>query len=201
MRAAVFYMLYSWYATYLKTARDVSETTSGWQTSMVMAGGACGCLCGGFLSDWLVRRTGERRRSRRIIGCGSFVVAGLSILAAIHMREPLHSSLCIALAFFCVQLQIPRGGAWRRKSAAARGRHVRTNELHGRRGRNRLADFSGALSDYLKAAGGRGPHAVDPGFYAYAGLMGLAALCWLAIDPYRSLVSDEEPSGPASGPA
>jgi MFS family permease len=53
--------------------------------------------------------------------------------------------------------------------------------------------FLGYLSDYLKAAGAVGRMQWDPGFYAYAGLMLLAAGCWLAIDPYRSLVSDEEP--------
>ncbi|MGE0607838.1 MAG: MFS transporter [Pirellulales bacterium] len=200
--AAVFYMLYSWYATYLKTARDVSETNSGWQTSMVMAAGACGCLCGGFLSDWLVRRTGERRRSRRIIGCGSFLVAGLSILLAIHMRDPLHSSLCIALAFFCVQLQIP---SWWSVATEISGPHVGAmfglmNSM-GAVGAVGSPIFLGALSDYLKAAGAVGRMQWDPGFYVYAGLMGLAAVFWLAIDPYRSLVSDEEPNGPVSDPA
>jgi ACS family glucarate transporter-like MFS transporter len=192
--AAVFYMLYSWYATYLKTARDVSERNSGWMTSMVMAAGACGCLCGGFLSDWMVRRTGERRRSRRIIGCGSFLVAGLSILAAVRMETALASSLCIALAFFCVQLQIP---SWWGVATEISGPHVGAmfglmNSM-GAIGAIGSPIFLGYLSDYLKSAGAVGRMQWDPGFYAYAGLMLLAAVCWLAINPNRSLVEDEAP--------
>jgi MFS family permease len=151
-------------------------------------------LCGGILSDLLVRWTGERRRSRRMIGCGSFLVAGIAILAAIHMQSAIGSSLCIALAFFCVQLQIP---SWWGVATEISGPHVGAmfglmNSM-GAVGAIGSPIFLGALSDYLKRAGAAGRMQWDPGFYAYAGLMLLAALCWLAINPNRSLVADDEP--------
>ena len=59
------YLFFSWYPTYLKEAREVRPGLSGWLASMVLAGGAVGSTFGGYLSDGLVRYTGNRRWSRR----------------------------------------------------------------------------------------------------------------------------------------
>src|SRR6185369_1221971 len=54
------YLYFSWYPTYLISGRGVDRLTSGWLASMVLAGGAIGATLGGFLSDALIRRTGNR---------------------------------------------------------------------------------------------------------------------------------------------
>lgn len=193
--AAVFYMLITWYATYLKKARDVGETSSGWQTSLVIAAGAIGSVCGGYLSDYLIRLSGNRRRTSRTIGCGAFLVAAVAIVAAIRLENPWHSTLFISLAFFCVQLQIP---SWWGVVTAISGQHVGAmfglmNSM-GAVGAIGSPVLLGFLSDYLKRAGAVGRMQWDPGFYVYAGMMLLAALCWTAIDPERSIVADDAES-------
>ena len=189
--AAVFYMLFAWYSTYLKTARNVPETQAGWQTSLVMAAGAVGCLSGGYLNDALMRVTGERRLSRRIIGCSAFLCAGLAVLTSINMKEPIQSTLFVALAFFFVQLQIP---AWWGVVTDISGKHVGAmfglmNSMGGI-GAISSPIFLGALTDHLKAQGAEGRMQWDPGFYVYAGLMVVGALCWTMIDSERSIVED-----------
>ncbi len=191
--SAVFYMLIGWYATYLKTGRGVAEQDSAVQTSVVMAAGAIGCFCGGYLSDFLVRLTGERRRSRRYIGCGAYLVSAVAIVAALYLDKPWHSTLCISLAFFCVELQIP---SWWGVVTEISGKHVGAmfglmNSM-GAVGSVGSPILLGSLSDYLKASGAVGRMQWDPGFYVYAGLMLLAAFCWTMINPERSLVADHE---------
>lgn len=197
--AAVFYMLFSWYATYLKTARGVSEIESGWQTSLVMSAGAIGCLVGGYLNDALMRLTGERRVSRRIIGCSAFLFAGLAVLMSIHMERPIHSTLYIALAFFFLQVQIP---AWWGVVTDISGKHVGSmfglmNSMGGI-GAISSPIFLGWLTDHLRKQGAVGRMQWDPGFYVYVGLMVIGALCWTMINPERSIV--DEPGADRDAP-
>ena len=59
--SAVYYMLISWYPKYLQAARGATANQSSWLASLVLGLGAFGCLFGGWLTDWLVRTTGNRR--------------------------------------------------------------------------------------------------------------------------------------------
>jgi hypothetical protein len=71
-----FFIAYGWYfnITYLPSFLENQYGVSA--KSLLGAAykggplwiGAAGCLLGGALADWLVRATGDRRRSRRIIG-------------------------------------------------------------------------------------------------------------------------------------
>src|SRR5262249_24201942 len=82
------YLYYTWYPTYLIEARAVPTEVAGWLTSLVLAGGAVGCLIGGFLGRWAVQRTGERRWSRRALGAGGLLVAAASLSASVHANAP-----------------------------------------------------------------------------------------------------------------
>ena len=48
----------------LQSARAAGELESGWLSSMVLAAGAVGCVLGGKLTDWLMKRTGNAWQSR-----------------------------------------------------------------------------------------------------------------------------------------
>jgi len=47
------YLYFFWYPTYLKKARGCEDVEAGWLSSLVLAGGAIGCMSGGFVIDWL----------------------------------------------------------------------------------------------------------------------------------------------------
>src|SRR5262249_23724204 len=83
--AAVYF---SWYPTYLEQGRGVDPIRSGWLSGAVLAGGALGSMLGGYLADWLVKRTGERRWSRRLIGSSSMGLSALFILAGVRCESP-----------------------------------------------------------------------------------------------------------------
>ena len=57
----------------------------GWMVSLPVIGGAMGGVAGGFLNDWLIRRTGSRRWARSGIGFSGKVLATLSLLVAVML--------------------------------------------------------------------------------------------------------------------
>ena len=83
--SAIYYMLISWYPTYLQEARGATPNASSWLATMVLGAGAFGCFFGGWLTDWLVQTTGNRRWGR----------TAQSVVGARHCRhghpdQPVH---------------------------------------------------------------------------------------------------------------
>ncbi len=161
--ASLFYVLFTWFPTYLKEGRGLSESASGWLTSLVMTGGAVGCLSGGYLADWIVRRTGERRWSRRVVGGGSFLIAAafvalIPLCPSATLAALLRRRGAIVRAADDPRLVVRGGGdqrpAWRVD--------VRADELAGRhRGDGRAAGHRLGCGVAGKAGG-----AVFPGLVA-----------------------------------
>ena len=118
--ATLFYMLFTWYPTYLKEARGLSEQVSGLFTSIALSGGAIGCITGGFLSDQIIRRTSERKWTRRLTGGGMLLCAALSLACVRYSEQPLVASIFCALALFFLQVSIP---TWWTVVAEISGRH------------------------------------------------------------------------------
>jgi ACS family glucarate transporter-like MFS transporter len=118
--ATLFYMLFQWYPTYLKEARGLSEQVSGWFTGIALSGGAIGCITGGFLSDQIIRRTSERKWSRRFCGGGMLLLAALSLAGVRYSGEALFASLFCAASLFFLQVSIP---TWWTVVAEISGRH------------------------------------------------------------------------------
>src|SRR5262249_31213941 len=72
------YMLFFWFPTYLKEGRGLDELTSGRLGSLPYLFGGTGVLLGGYLGDWLTRRTGSRRLALCSMGsCGLFLAGTL----------------------------------------------------------------------------------------------------------------------------
>src|SRR5438067_11440938 len=87
---------------------------------MVMAGGAAGCISGGFLADWIVHRTGERRWSRCAVGSGGLFLAGVFWGLIAICPSGLAAAVCCAAALFCTQITIP---TWWSVVAEVSGQH------------------------------------------------------------------------------
>ncbi len=115
------YLYFSWYPTYLEKGRGVGPVTSGWLASMVLAGGAAGCAAGGFLSDALIRRTGNRRASRRGLGFGALSLGSVLLLAGLHTDAPVLAGVWTALAVFAVSLTL---ASWWGAVTDVSGRHL-----------------------------------------------------------------------------
>ena len=72
--------------------------------------GAFGCVLGGWLTDSLIKRTGNRRWGRRVFGMAGHVLCIPLYIAAINAPNAGTFAVCIALTGFCNDLAI--GSAW-----------------------------------------------------------------------------------------
>ncbi|HEY8504777.1 MAG TPA: MFS transporter [Gemmataceae bacterium] len=197
--AAVFYMLISWFPKYLQDARGVSDLLSGVLSSLVLAGGAAGCVIGGVLTDRILRATGDLRKSRCRLGSAAFAAGGAALLLGLQSGSVYVAALCTAVTCMCVQIQIP---AWWGTITGISGRHVGvlfglTNSL-GVVGAIASQVFLGSLADRLGALGYTGRAQWDPGMYVYAGVMQTGAALWLWVRPERSAV-EPPPEGEERG--
>ena len=77
-----------WFPTYLKEFRGFSSHDMGTFTGLSWIAAAIGNLSGGFLTDLVLRLTGDVRRSRRMVGIFGFVVGALGILSSTLTHDP-----------------------------------------------------------------------------------------------------------------
>jgi sugar phosphate permease len=194
--AALFYLLFQWFATYLKGVHGLSEQRSGWYTGLVIAGGALGCVVGGWLSDQVLRRTSERLWTRRAIGSGMLGLAALSVWSFRYCQDPLLATLACSAALFCLQVSIP---TWWTIVAEISGPH------------------GAAMFGLMNGLGGVGVLIMNllvgpivdarekitsiprievwrPVFDGVALTLAFGALCWLFVDATRSIVERQASS-------
>src|SRR5262249_17241318 len=152
-------------------ARMVDPELASQLASLVLGGGALGCICGGWLTDWLLRRTRSRRWSRRLTGCGGFAFSPAAVLASVSCDSPLPSALCASFAFFSANIQL---ATWWVVASEITGKHVGAlfglmNSV-GAIGAFLSNVFPGALADWLGARGYVGRAQWDPAFYINSGM-------------------------------
>ncbi len=193
------YLYFSWYPTYLEKAHDVSPLMAGWLASLVLGVSAAGCILGGFLSDGLIRFTGNRRFSRCAIGCGAMSVAVVFLLVGQHTDDALLAASWTAIAMFALHATLPN---WWGAVADVSGRHLGAlfGLMNSIGGLGAIASqlFLGVFVDWMKERGFVGRAQWDPAFYLYAGILMVGAFGWLWIDVTRPveapvLVAVEEP--------
>lgn len=88
LRAAAMIFFISWFPTFLRETRGVTVFESGMLTSYTGVAAMFGVICGGYTSDWLLIRTGNRRAARQ-----GLAVIGMSTC-----------SLLIAVSFFVMDV-------------------------------------------------------------------------------------------------
>jgi sugar phosphate permease len=169
----------SWLPTYLEEHRELSQETSSVIFGLTLTAGLVSCLLGGFLSDWLIRRTGNRKWGRRAIGLIGFACAGLASLAV-----PWVDAAWLVGGLFCISFffnDINMGPAW--ASCADVGeRHA--GSLSGTM--NMMGSLVGAasmtLAGYLLKR-----EQEELLFILFACSYGIASLSWLLVDVTKPL--------------
>jgi MFS family permease len=187
--ATLFYMQFSWYPTYLKEARGLSEQASGWFTGTVIGGGALGCAAGGFLADFVTRRPGNHRWGRRLCGAGMLLLAALSLAGVRLSSHVVTATLLNAAALFCLQVSIP---TWWTVVAEISGKHGAA--MYGLM--NSMGGFGVLIMNFLvgrvvEGREGRGLSPIEcwsPIFDGVAVGLACGAVCWLLVDATRSIV-------------
>jgi len=190
--ATLFYMLFQWYPPYLKEARGLSDTDAALLTSLVIGGGALGCVTGGLFSDWIIRNIRDRKWSRRFFGGGALVAAA-SLLACVRYSDSaLVASLCNAGALFCMQMALP---FWWTVVAEISGRHGASmwglmNSLGGL-GVFTMTILVARVVEAREAAGLSKIECWRPVFDGVAIALLFGAVCWLMVDATRSIVGEQ----------
>ena len=82
LRAAGFMLFNSRFATFLQETRSVSVAEAGVLNSLPVWATVVGSAVCGYISDWLMARTGSRRISRQWFAAGGMLVFGILIVMA-----------------------------------------------------------------------------------------------------------------------
>ncbi len=169
---------------YLKGHRQLPDEARAWVAGLPLAFGVVSCLLGGALSDWLIARTGSRAWGRRLVGCVSLALAGLTTLSIPWAHEVSLLALAFSAWFFFNDATM--GPAW---AACADVGERYAGTLSG--AMNMVGAFAGAAG--MRFAGSLFDRGGDEMvFVVFAGSYVLAALCWLAVDVSRPLVPGAE---------
>jgi ACS family glucarate transporter-like MFS transporter len=165
--------------TYLRTHRGFDKPTCMWLQALPFACGIASCLFGGWLSDAILRRTGNRRWGRRLVGAIGLGVASLAILATLRVESPLALGILLCLTF--AGNDFAMAPAW---AAAADIGERHTGTLAGLM--NMTASFTGALmavvtSRFLSAGDRTTP------FLIFSAVYLLGVFAWLAVDASKPL--------------
>lgn len=174
--------------------------------------GAIGCLLGGMITDSIVRRTGDRRRARRLCGWIGHSVCVACFLACPFAPNAFVFFVIVSLAAFSTDLTVP--SAWATCQDIG-GRYAATVGAC----MNMGAGLAGALAGWatgsvleLAVAARAGQLGVpvaqlafeqttaalrlgyNLNFYSFAALYVVAFLCWFKIDPTRVITADVTPA-------
>ena len=102
-----FFFFVTWLPTYLMDEYGLTLERSGAYSAIPLFAGAIGCLAGGALSDWLVKKTGSLRWGRRIVGVAGFLLASAGFAGATVSHDPLAAVLWLAFAQGSQDLTLP----------------------------------------------------------------------------------------------
>src|SRR5262249_45200957 len=147
---------------------------TSWLSSLPLAFGIVSCVLGGWLSDWFIRRTTNRKWGRRLSGAFGSIVASLVVLSIPRIQEVWWLAVSLSVWFFCNDLTM--GPAW---AACADIGERYAGTLSG--AMNMMGSFAGAAGAALAGKLLQLDQA-EWVFVLFAGSYVLAALSWLVVD-------------------
>jgi sugar phosphate permease len=100
----------SWFPTYLQEARGFTLKQMGFWHMVPLIAATIGDTVGGWLSDYLARRTGNLRFARRTVAIVGFVLAAACIVPATLTEDRYVSVAFTTAALFCLELTV--GVSW-----------------------------------------------------------------------------------------
>jgi MFS family permease len=184
-RAAGYIFYTSWFTTYLKEARGVVDLpTAGFLTSLPLCTYGFGSLTGGWLSDWLLLKTGSRQVSRKGLTMVTQFICGLFVFIAWSVSEATVAVLIMSVGSFCAAMGGPIAYA---VSVDMGGTHVRpVFSLMNMWGNVGAFAFPFVVSGVF----GKGTQTNWDGvIFVFGAIHVVAGLCWLGFDPGRPVIA------------
>jgi len=100
LRAAASIFFVTWFPTFLRETRGVSLMQSGLLTSYAGAAAMLGVICGGYCSDWLLARTGNKRLARQGLAVVGMSTCAVLILLSLLVKDVNGAITLISLGAF-----------------------------------------------------------------------------------------------------
>ncbi len=101
-----FWIYLTWLPTYLTEARHIPFSGLALAVTIPLAGGVPGDLVGGWLSDYIYKRTGNLNLARRTLIAGSFIGTFVFIVPAIFVGNVVAAIILLALAMFMLECAV-----------------------------------------------------------------------------------------------
>jgi MFS transporter, ACS family, glucarate transporter len=181
------YFYITWLPTYLLKARGFSIAYAGFFSALPWVLSAGSYWLGGWLTDWLARRTGSLKLSRCGIGGFGYLVSGLVLVAVARIEDRVLAASLIAVAAFFQMLTI--SAAWsvcldvgRRNAGTVTGFM------------NMFGNIGGTIAPLVVGYAVERWGSWEIPFYVTASLFGFGVIMWSLIDPDRSVIGAEAPS-------
>ncbi|MEN3333633.1 MAG: hypothetical protein V7641_2998 [Blastocatellia bacterium] len=175
------YFYLTWLPTYLLKARGFSEAYAGLFSALPFLAGTGGVWLGGWLTDWLSRRTGSLKIGRCLVGGFGFLTSALALVAVALAEDRIAAALLIAVAAFCQMMSSPP--AWsvcldvgRRNAGVVTGFMNTTGNLGGAIGPVIVGYTVEKLASWTIP------------FYITAGVLSCGVIMWALVNPYRSVI-------------
>jgi len=187
------YLYFSWYPTYLEEGRGVKSIESGYLSSIVLTGGAIGCICGGFLIDFLIKLTGQPHKSRRWWGFMALSLSAVCLITGRFSDSAFVSALWTSGSVLFVMSSL---SCWWGAVTDLSGRHLGAlfglmNSLGGI-GAISSQLFIGPYTKWMESFGYVGRAQWDSIFYVYSGVLLIGATGWLFVDSSQSVDRPED---------
>jgi MFS transporter, ACS family, glucarate transporter len=184
---------------YLKQERHLTDTEMGWLSSLPFACGILACAGGGYFSDWMIRRTGNRKWGRRLSGSVGMVLGGLTWPLLNYAPDTLMLGVLLCVIFFFNDLSM--GPAWascadigERYAGTIGGIMNMIGSLMGALGNIVAGSLFGkvfVISGSWTLGNELTLHGTNLIFLIYGCSFLVAALCWQGVDVTRTLSDGE----------
>jgi MFS family permease len=168
----------TWLPTYLIEARGFSSGAAKWLASLPWIISLPGYLAGGWLTDWLARRTGSLRIARCGLGMTGYGMSALLLVAVALVEANLVAAVLLSLALCCQTLTT--SAAWSVCLDVGRQHAgVVTGTM------NMVGNFGGALAPVVVGFAVGTLQSWTLPFYVMAGVFLFGAVMWAWVDPNR----------------
>jgi nitrate/nitrite transporter NarK len=185
LRAGAMVFFYTWFARFLQETKGLGGREAGALAFWPPFAGAFGGLCGGFLSDWLLRLTGNSRLARQGMTFAALVICTGVALAAFFVADPRVAVLLISIGTFC---GMASGVSAYALAIAYGGKRVATVFATMNMSGNLGATLFPVAVAWIVTATGNWNYAL----LLFVALFGVAAVCWALLNPKGTLFDEDK---------
>lgn len=178
------YFFWYWMPTYMMERQHISLKNMGFLAPLPLFAGAIGVLSGGVITDFVYKKSGNLKWSRRVVCIGAMAGAALTMIPVALLSKPVPVVLCMIACNFFISLST--APSWAVSMDIAGGFSGSVSSVM-----NMVGQASGSLSAILFGALTQRGMWLAP-FYITSGVMLGSGLLWaFAINPER-VVTDKK---------